>query len=174
MRVNVVEKEVMDPLAETVKEKIKITPIPKKINKITYFDNTKPNADLILQTIKENLDIEYIEVIMPAGAPATEEQMGEAIKGDLVILALGDCGSCTTWVILDAIRLEKGGKPTICICSHKFIDYAHSLAKAQGAEDLKILEIEHPISGLNNEEVKIKTGKIIPSLKKMLLNTIED
>jgi hypothetical protein len=168
MRVNVIEKKVMDPLAENAAEKIELSHVPKKINKITYFDNTKPNADVILNIVKKDLDIDYIETIKPAGAPATEEQIRIAEKGDIIILALGDCGSCTTWVILDAIRLEKEGKPTICICTHKFTDYAYSLAKAQGAEDLRIIEIEHPIAGLKDEEVKIKTEKIIPEIKNLL------
>lgn len=168
MRVNVIEKEIMDPLAETATEKIGLSYIPKKINKITYFDNTKPNADIILNTIQENLSINYINAIKPAGAPAKDVQMKEARKGDVIILALGDCGSCTTWVILDAIRLEKEGKPTICICTNKFTDYAHSLAKAQGAEYLRIVEIEHPIAGLKDEEVEIKTEKIIPEIRKLL------
>lgn len=168
MRVKVIEKEVMDPLAETAAKKVKISEIPKKINKITYFDNTKPNADIILDNLKEKLDIDPIEAIKPAGAPATEEQTEIAKKGDVVILALGDCGSCTTWVILDAIRLEKEGKPTICICTHKFTDYAHSLAKAQGAEGLRIIEIEHPIAGLKDEEVKAKTEKIVLEIRELL------
>jgi len=168
MRVKVTEKEVMDPLAETAVEKIKISGIPEKINKITYLDNTKPNADIILSTVQENLNIEYIKAIKPAGAAAKDIQINEAKKGDVVILALGDCGSCTTWVILDAIRLEKEGTPTICICTHKFTDYAYSLAKAQGTEDLRIVEIEHPIAGLEEDIVKAKTEKIIPEIKKLL------
>lgn len=168
MRVKVIEKEVMDPQAETAANKIEISPIPKKISKITYFDNTKPNADVILNTIHGELNIEYIEAMKPAGAPATGEQMNEAKKGDLVILALGDCGSCTTWVILDAIRLEKEGIPTLCVCTHKFTDYARSLAKAHGAEDLRIIEIQHPIAGLEEGEVKAKTEKITLEIKKLL------
>ncbi|MBI5680935.1 MAG: hypothetical protein HZC47_08585 [Methanobacterium sp.] len=168
MRVNVVAKDVMDPLGESAAAKIEITAIPPKINKITYFDNTKPNADIILNTIKENLKIDSIDAQKPAGAPATKEQIEKAKKGDLVILALGDCGSCTTWVILDAIRLEKKGIPTISICSHKFVEYAHSLAKAQGAENLRIVEINHPIAGLKEDEVKLKSEEIIPSIKKLI------
>jgi len=168
MRVNVIEKEVMDPLGESEAQKIQLSIIPKKINKITYFDNTKPNADIILDTIKENLNVDSIDAQKPAGDMATKEQIKKAKKGDVVILALGDCGSCTTWVILDAIRLEKDEKPVICICTHKFTDYAGTLAKAQGAEDLRIIEIEHPIAGLKEDEVKVKTEKIIPEIKKIL------
>ncbi len=168
MRINIIEKEVMDPLGESEVNKIELSLILQKPDKIVYLDNTKPNTDIILDTIKESLNIDSIDVQKPAGASATEEQIQEAKKGDVVILALGDCGSCTTWVILDATRLEKEGKPTICICTHKFTDYAHSLAKAQGAEDLRIIEIEHPIAGLKEDEVEEKTEKILPEVKKML------
>ena len=168
MRVNVIEKEVMDPLGESAAEKIELADMPKKINEISYFDNTKPNADVILETIKENLNTSSINARKPAGGPATEEQMKGALKGDVVILALGDCGSCTTWLILDALRLEMEGKPTISVCSHKFTDYAKSIAEAHGAEDLRIIEIQHPIAGLNEIKVTEKTLKIIPDIKKLL------
>ena len=168
MRVKVIEKEVMDPLGESAANKIELAKLPQKINKISFFDNTKPNANIILDTIDLNLNIDSIKVEKPAGAAATEEQLKQAADADISIIAVGDCGSCSTWVILDAIRLEKVGTPTISICSDKFTEYAKSLAKSYGAEDLKIVEIQHPISGQKEEEIKEKTRKIIPEIKKLL------
>ena len=57
MRVKVIEKEVMNPLGESAADKVKVISLPKKINKISYFDNTKPNADTILAAIAESLNI---------------------------------------------------------------------------------------------------------------------
>lgn len=168
MRVNVIEKEVMSPLGESAADKIKIVPVQGKINKISYVDNTKPNADIILATIAENLNIDNITVEKPAGAPATDEQLKKAAGADLSIIAVGDCGSCSTWVILDAIRLEKEGTPTISICSDKFMDYARSLAKSYGADDLRIIKIRHPISGQKEEDVKAKALEIINEIKKLI------
>ncbi len=168
MRVNVIEKEVMSPLGESAADKVKIASIPKQINKISYFDNTKPNADIILATIAENLNIDNITVEKPAGAPATDEQLKKAAGADLSIIAVGDCGSCSTWVILDAIRLEKEGTPTISICSDKFMDYAKSLAKSYGADDLRIVKIIHPISGQKKGDIKAKTIEIMPQIKNYL------
>ena len=91
-----------------------------------------------------------------------------AAKSEIVILALGDCGSCSSWVILDAIRLEKMGTPTISICSDRFSPFAHELAKSHGAENLNILTVEHPIAGLSKEEIVKKTCKIIPPLRYIL------
>lgn len=173
MKVKIIEKEVLSPLAEEKVVKIEINPIPNIINKISLFDNTKPNADLILETIQKNIKknsdfISFIRVKKPAGAPATPQQIKKAAKADVSILALGDCGSCTTWVILDAVRLEKEGTPTICICSHQFTSFAHELAKSHGLEKLRIIEIEHPIAGQSKPIVEDKTVRILPEIKNLL------
>lgn len=169
MRVKIVDYEVLNPLAEIEKSNIKKASIPEKINRIVLLDNTKPNADQILNTIRKNLDqIDFYKVKKPAGAPATSNQIKKASKADITILAVGDCGSCTTWVILDAIRLEKEGTPTISICSDSFTKFAHELAKAHGMSDLKIVEIEHPIAGQSQKDVENKTLKIISEITSIL------
>ena len=67
-----------------------------------------------------------------------------------------------------AIRLEKEGTPTISICSDNFMDYARSLAKSHGADDLRIVEIKHPISGQKEESVREKATETIKEIKKLL------
>lgn len=173
MNVKIIEKEVLNPLAEEQAIKVETNPIPTVINKISLFDNTKPNADLILETIRKNIEkysdsINFCSVKKPAGAPATPQQIKKAAEADVSILAAGDCGSCTTWVILDAIRLEEEGIPTICICSHQFTSFAHELAKSHGLGNLRIIEIEHPIAGQSKPTVEEKTLKILPKIKKLL------
>ncbi|MDP1553724.1 MAG: UGSC family (seleno)protein [Methanobacteriaceae archaeon] len=169
MKVNVTEREVMDPLADFGGEKIDLNEIPPEISKISLFDNTKPNADTILETIGSELKgIDIIHSEKPAGCGATDDQLKKAAQGNVSILALGDCGSCTTWVILDAIRLEKEGVATISICSHKFASFARNLAQAHGAEGLRILEVIHPIAGRKMDEVVEKAIKIVPNINKIL------
>lgn len=169
MRVKVVEKEVLNPLADINSDKLDLNPIPYDFEKISLIDNTKPGADIILKYLGENLGKRtFINVNKPAGAPATKQQLEKAAKGDIIILALGDCGSCSSWVVLDAIRLEKMGIPTISICSTSFSKFAGELARSHGAEDLNILSVEHPIAGLSEDEITEKTMKILPSLRYIL------
>ena len=169
MNVKIIEREVLNPLGETEMEKVEINSIPKELSRISLFDNTKPGADIILEIVMESLsEIEFSDVKKPAGAPATPQQLENAADAELSILALGDCGSCTTWVVLDAIKLEKRGMPTISICSHHFAPFARELAESYGAKNLRIIEIEHPIAGLSEEDVKAKTLKIIPEIKELL------
>ncbi len=159
----------MNPLAESKVNILGINEIAPPIHKISFFNNTKPNAEIIIQTIYAHLNgIEFILSEKPAGAPASQQELKTADKGDIVILALGDCGSCVTWLILDAIRLEKKGTATISICSDKFSSFARKLAQRYGFKDLRIIEISHPLAGLKKEEVEHKTLSIIPKIKNIL------
>jgi len=169
MKVKVVEKDVMDPVAETEDSKIDLNRVTPDFKKLTLFDNTKPGADIILDYLEDNLGKpEIIRVKKPAGAPATQKQLEKAALGEVAILGLGDCGSCSSWVILDAIRLEKLGVPTISICSTSFSEFSHELAKAHGAKNLSIVTVQHPIAGTSVSEIQEKTRQILPLIKELL------
>jgi hypothetical protein len=169
MRVKIVERKVLNPLADTDNLKVEINPIPKNIGLIALLDNTKPNADLILEIIEKNIgNDKFIKIKKPAGAPATKEQIKQASQVDLSILALGDCGSCTTWLILDAIKLEKQGIPTLSICSHIFALFARELAESYGASDLQIIEVEHPLAGQSEEVIELKIQEVMDKIRKLM------
>jgi hypothetical protein len=169
MNVKVIEKDLMNPLAEINEVNIDLNHIPYDFEYVTLLDNTKPGADIILEFVEETLgNKKFNWVKKPAGAPATIKQIEMAAKSEIAFIALGDCGSCSSWVILDAIRLEKMGIPTISICSDSFSPFAKELAKSHGAKELNILSVEHPIAGLSKDEIVKKTLKILPSLRYIL------
>ncbi len=169
MRVKLTEKDVLNPLGEVEGKNLTLNPLPYDFNNVSLVDNTKPGAQIILKVLSESLgNRKFLWVKKPAGAPATDQQIKKATSTDLAILALGDCGSCTSWVILDAIRLEEKGIPTISICSDHFAPFARELAQSHGLADLRILEVEHPIAGLARDEVENRTLKIVPSFLYLL------
>jgi hypothetical protein len=169
MKFKVVEKDVLNPLAEIMMVKEELNPIPYDFESVSLLDNTKPGANVILELLEKNLGKrKFMRAKKPAGSPATIKQLEKAANSEIVILALGDCGSCSSWIILDAIRLEKMGRSTISICSDRFLNFAHEIAKSHGAEDLNILSIKHPVAGLSTEEIEEKTIQILPSLKYLL------
>ena len=169
MKVNIIEKEVLNPLGETDTKKIDLAPLNPRSNVICYLDNTKPNADVILKTIQCEINTpQTIKITKPAGAPASYQDIQRACNSDMAILAVGDCGSCSTWLVLDAIKIESMGIPTISICSNKFSDYARMLAKSYGVPDLRIFNIKHPVVDLDEEEIKLNVKDIIIKIKKLL------
>ncbi len=169
MKVKLTEREVLNPLGEVQDNKLDLNPLPYDFDKVSLVDNTKPGANIILKVLSKSLgNREFLCVKKPAGAPATEEQIKKAASSDVAILALGDCGSCTSWVVLDAIRLEEEGTPTISICSDYFAPFARNLAESHGLKCLRILEIKHPIAGLESDEVEEKALKIVQNLLYLL------
>lgn len=169
MRVKLTEREVLNPLGGVQDKKLDLNPLPYDFEKISLVDNTKPGADIILKVLSESLgNRKFLWVRKPAGAPATDQKIKKAASSDVAILALGDCGSCTSWVVLDAIRLEAEGIPTISICSNNFTPFARQMAESHGMGDLRILEVEHPIAGLKSGEVEEKALKIVPNLLYLL------
>jgi hypothetical protein len=169
MNVKIMEREILNPLADTQIDDVKLNPIPRSLSRISLFNNTKPGAETVLATIKDNLgDYDFHDARKPAGAGASPKQIENAADSELSILALGDCGSCTTWIVLDAIKLEKKGVSTISVCSDKFAPFARELARSYGAENLKIVEIKHPIAGQAPEMVKSRVLNIIPQIKELL------
>ncbi len=169
MRVKLTEKDVLNPLGKVNRKDISLNPLPYDFDRVSMVDNTKPGADIILKVLSESLGNRKLQWLhKPAGAPATDFQIQKAASADLAILALGDCGSCTSWVVLDAIRLEERGIPTISLCSDHFAPFARELAKSHGLSDLRILEVKHPIAGLSVEEVKEKASRIVPSFLYLL------
>ncbi|OPX57215.1 MAG: hypothetical protein A4E25_02464 [Methanobacterium sp. PtaB.Bin024] len=169
MKVKLTEREVLNPLGEVQDNKLDLNPLPYDFDKVSLVDNTKPGANIILKVLSKSLgNREFLCVKKPAGAPATEEQIKKAASSDVAILALGDCGSCTSWVVLDAIRMEEEGTPTISICSDYFAPFARNLAESHGLKCLRILEIKHPIAGLESDEVEEKALKIVQNLLYLL------
>jgi hypothetical protein len=167
--VKLTEREVLNPLGEVQDNKLDLNPLPYDFDKVSLVDNTKPGANIILKVLSKSLgNREFLSVKKPAGAPATEEQIKKAASSDVAILALGDCGSCTSWVVLDAIRMEEEGTPTISICSDYFAPFARNLAESHGLKCLRILEIKHPIAGLESDEVEEKALKIVQNLLYLL------
>jgi hypothetical protein len=73
-------------------------------------------------------------------------------KPDMVIAAQGDCGICTSWLVIDQLNLEQKGISTVTIVTSAFGDLAKTAMKDQGVTDMSIVVVEHPVAGRNMKE----------------------
>jgi hypothetical protein len=65
-----------------------------------------------------------------------------------------------SWSIHDAVELAKMGIPAIVICTSLFETMARITAKNLGFTAIPLVATQHPIGGLNLEEIKLK-GRLI-------------
>jgi hypothetical protein len=104
---------------------------------------------------------------------AADEAVYEDLREyDAVLIAYGDCGSCSSWTMHDAFQLEEAGVPTVVFCTEEFTTLCQYEAENQGVPGLPIVEIEHPIADLSPEAVASErvTDDILTAVTEALTN----
>lgn len=87
------------------------------------------------------------------GARADREYAALLAGSDAAIVGLGNCGSCTSWTIADALRAAETGIPTIAVATAHFEGLARNLAKRGGRSGLRLHVLPYPLDILPKDEV---------------------
>lgn len=155
----------LDPTSKARSKELKMATRPSNLEGkvVGFLWNNKPGADILLNRFAQLLDERFhfaktLKHTKPHASSGTSIDMLDSLSAecDLVITAVGDCGSCTSYVIHDAIELEKRGSPTVSICSHEFVALGKAEAEALGMANLPMVIVPHPIGGIDLKEVAKK------------------
>lgn len=87
------------------------------------------------------------------GAVADREYDELLAASDMAIVGLGNCGSCTSWTIADALRAAQTGIPTIAVATAHFEGLARNLARRGGRSGLRLHILPYPLDILSKDEV---------------------
>lgn len=71
-------------------------------------------------------------------------------------------------------QLTKRGLLAAVVCSDSFMKLGKAQAKVFGVPDLPLLEIKHPLGGLNMEQVRERAAVAMPQLLKFIKSTKEN
>ena len=135
--------------------------------RLGVLDNSKWNANKLLRGAIEALgkEIGFSEVhyyvkhsFSKDAAPELIEKIIE--ENDIVLTAIGDCGSCTSGCLRDAIALEQQGVPTAVIVTTEFVKETVLTRQALGMTELEPVIISHPVSSITMEEVAQRVAQI--------------
>ncbi len=144
----------------------KLAPSPSSLAglRIAVLDNGKPNAGVVMERAAETLAKrvgarvtlvikkgprgESANAAIPCAPDVFERVIAEA---DLVLTGAADCGSCTAYSVVDAIALEKAGKPAVVVTTTKFRPIAETLSEQFGLKETRLLVLPHPIGGTDRE-----------------------
>jgi len=163
----------------------KLAPSPSSLAglRIAVLDNGKPNAGVVMERAAETLAKrvgarvtlvikkgprgESANAAIPCAPDVFERVIAEA---DLVLTGAADCGSCTAYSVVDAIALEKAGKPAVVVTTTKFRPIAETLSEQYGLKETRLLVLPHPIGGTDRETLyewaDAGVEKVISLLKK--------
>lgn len=157
--------DILDPIPnQSTGEETVLSERPASLDgrRIGLLSNSKKNSDHFLRSVGERLasmtDVSVSDIVYkPTATSAAPNDVHDRLtEYDAVLTAYGDCGSCSSWTIHDAIELEKAGIPTVVFCSEEFTTLCQFEAENQSCLGLPIVEFEHPIADVDPEVVREK------------------
>lgn len=168
---------IFDPRGQVSSESDPIAPrVPSlKGLRLGILDNSKWNANKLLRGAQAALgDIGLAGVnyyvkhnFSKDAAPELLEQI--ARENDIVLTAIGDCGSCCSCCVRDAVALERMGLPSAAIITTEFEHETVLTRQAIGMPGLKPVVIDHPVSSITPEEVAARVKQITAQAQRVWL-----
>ncbi|MEV1128349.1 UGSC family (seleno)protein [Agromyces sp. NPDC049794] len=154
-----------------------LSPRPVSLKGLTIglLDNTKPNATMLLEEIAKELQDHYgagearLYTKDYFGTPVKESLLDQIVdECDVVITAVGDCGSCSAATVADGIMLERAGVPTVSITSDSFLMSGQAMATVQGFPGFDFYAVQHPVASLSAEEIRERALTALPEVLRIL------
>jgi hypothetical protein len=127
---------------------------------VGFVGNLKPNADVLLHATEQLVlaagasETIYLEKTSCSLGASTEILDAVAASCQAAIVALGDCGSCTSWCIHDAVELDRRGVPSVAFVADPFVELARFEARGLGLPDLNLVVLPYPMAGVAPEEIE--------------------
>lgn len=142
---------------------------------VGLLENGKQNAALLLEEVAEVLRERYgvgqatlrrKEVFSAPAPPELVDEMSQSF--DVVVIGVGDCGSCSASAIADGVLFERRGTPAAVICSDAFIATADAMAEVQEAPGYSYITTPHPVAGLTAAQVHERAEQVAVQVADLL------
>jgi hypothetical protein len=169
---------VFDPRGVVESASIPIAARVKQLDglRLAILDNSKWNANKILRTSTAALEktVNFAKVNYYVkhsfSKDAAPELIAEiAANNDIVLTAIGDCGSCCSCCIRDSVALEKLGIPSAAIVTTEFERETELTRTAIGMQGLIPIVIDHPVSSITQAEVEVRAAQVALQAPKVWL-----
>jgi hypothetical protein len=160
---------IFDPRGIVESASLPIAARPEKLDglRLAILDNSKWNANKVLRasiaalekTVKFGQVNYYVK--QSFSKDAAPELVAEiAANNDVLLTAIGDCGSCCSCCIRDSVALEKLGIPSAAIITAEFERETELTRTAIGMQGLIPVVIDHPVSSITQAEVEARAAQV--------------
>lgn len=173
-----VRESLLDPTgAATRTADSTLAPRPADLRGVTVglLDNTKANASALLAEIGEQLRRRHHTAVPRRytkdyfGTPVKDSLLAQITdECDLVVTAVGDCGSCSAATVADGILFERAGIPAVSLISDAFLLSGQGMAALQGFPGYDFLAVRHPVASLDAAQIRDRVRDAMPGLLRIL------
>jgi hypothetical protein len=138
--------------------------------------NTKRNAAAFLEEVGELLAAEHGTVGMVRRTkpgivdPVPAATLAELVEAcDVVVIGVGDCGSCSASAVADGIAFEAAGVPAAVVCTDAFRVTAAAMADLRDSPGYRFAVTPHPVAPLDRDGVRERAVAVLPELVDLLV-----
>lgn len=144
--------------------------------RLGILDNSKWNANKLLRASLAGLSAlhdfaatnTYVKhSFSKDAAPELIERI--AAECDLVLTAIGDCGSCCSCCVRDGIALEGRGVASAVIITTEFLRETRLTRAALGMPGLVPVVVDHPISSITEAEMAARAAQVVAQAQQVWL-----
>lgn len=142
---------------------------------VGLVENGKWNASALLQAVRSRLIERYGMSSGPLrgkqhyNRDLDDGERAELAQADVALAAIGDCGSCTSYTVRDALVLEQLGVPTVAVVTEPFLPLAQGLAASLGSANARIASIPHPLYGIAEDELAGRADHVVEAIVAALM-----
>jgi hypothetical protein len=156
---------------------VALAPRPESLSglRLGLLANIKRNAEQFLDEVGRLLGEQCGTATIVARkkpditATAPQQMLDDLRAGcDVVVVGVGECGSCSASAVADGILLEQSGIPAVVICSDAFKVSADAMAELRGAPGYQYLTTPHPVANLTPDGVRERAAAAIPGIVGLL------
>lgn len=148
--------------------------------RLGVLSNTKWNAAKLLRATVRELakcglafaSVNYYDKHHFSSDASPELLARIAAENDVALTAIGDCGSCCSACVNDAVRLESAGLPTVAIVTTEFEHEARLQRESRGMAGLEPAVASHPISSLTLEQLDGRAAEIAPQAQRIWFDSL--
>jgi hypothetical protein len=130
--------------------------------------------DVVTEELRTALYADYavgevVEVKISAAqtlpAPELERLAGTC---DAVVVGIGTCGSCSRWVLHDAMELERHTVPTVSLFTKVFEQLARTVRDHEGFPGLPLAILPHPLNPLPDDQIRAAANAAVREIAESL------
>jgi hypothetical protein len=97
--------------------------------------------------------------------PVPPEILADLVAAcDVVVVGVGDCGSCSASAVADGLALEAAGVPAVVICTDAFTITADAMAALQGSRGYHYVVTPHPVAPLGPAQLHERAVAALPGI----------
>lgn len=169
--------EVESPLGAPAGATPSVAPAPTSRDglRLALVSNGKANATELLEAVAAEL-----AVLLPGlratvyrkpsvSVAPTDEDLAEIVAtADAAVAAIGDCGSCSSRTMRDAIELEWAGVPSVAIVADALVSPVDFMRQLSGMPDYPYCVTAFPVGNLDADELAARARQLAPRIVELL------